>query len=184
MSQALLDALRRDLAAELRGETPIRLHTYAVTPSKKIDGSSEETYGHMTGLPWTPAMERRVSHSDWWSIDELAHRSLKEIGDMCRSRHATDLHRSPGRSTSLCERIVSGLCEFGHPLAQIAWREGLDEQHVIDLATKALQHASKWRHQRLHQYMRTARETERDTVVQCPQCHGQIVVLRRRRPAA
>lgn len=203
MSDDLLTALLTELRLELAGETPIALHPGARSRGQRStkryeredDGSGPSVgggtwlreptagYGTRVGLPFTPGFERRLSHRDWWGINELAEASVGEIGDWCRSRHQSDLHRCPGRSTSLCERIVAALATYGQPIGQVAWREQIDPELVEDLAVKALRHARTWRHRKLHMYMRAARENERDLAVRCPQCNGELFVTRRR-PAA
>jgi hypothetical protein len=195
---SLLDELLAELRTELRNELPIVLH-----PGARIRGhrhtkrairdedtshesggsgwhSSGAGYGTRIGLPFTVGFERRLSHPDWWGINELAARSILEVGDFCRSRHQSDLHRCPGRSTSLCERVVSAMAQFGQPVGQIAWREGLDEELVYALAVQGLRHAFAWRHRRLHQYMRSATDRERDQRVTCPLCDGRPIRMRRR----
>lgn len=181
MTADTLEVLVAEMKAELAAETPIRLHTGTPVPASREPGDA--TYGHMTGLPFTAAFSRRIGHRDHYGINELALDSLGEVGDWCRSRHASDLHRSPGRPTALCQRIVSGLTEFGAPLGQVAWREGLDEETTYALAVQALRHAAAYRHRELHRFLRSARESERDSVVRCPQCAGRVVVMRRRRAA-
>ena len=178
----LVDELRLELA----GELPLVLHGhgYANDGKHTVQGQPEPTYGHVTGLPFARAFERRLSHPDWWGINELASLSMVEVGDWCRSRHQSDLHRCPGRATSLCERIVMALAEFSQPIAQVAWRESLDEEVTYALATQALRHAYAWRHRRLHQYMRAATEKQRDLRVTCPLCEGRPVRMRRRTSAA
>jgi hypothetical protein len=178
-----LTALVLELRHELHVELPIRLHQRTPEVLKRTDDDPEKSFGHSIGMPFTAAMLRRLSHRDWWGINELAASSIGEVGDYCRARHASDLHRSPGRSTSLCERIVSALCEFGQPIAHVAWREGLDEETTYALAIQGLRHAASWRHRQLHRYMRTARERERDGRVECPLCIGRVVVMRRGRAA-
>ena len=98
---------------------------------------------------------------------------------MCRSRHLLDLHRCPGRSTSLCERIVSALT-YGQPIEAVAQRESLDDELTYALALQAIKHALRWRHNQLHRYMRASRENERDSIVYCPLCHDRPVTMRRR----
>ena len=200
---ATLDALILELRRELRGEIPTILHPHRDTrgqrstkryaeegdTSHKAGGQTwhpeqGDGYGPRIGLPFSAAFERRLSHPDWWGVDELASLSILEVGDFCRSRHLSDLHRSPGRSTALCERIVSALAEYGTPIGQVAWREKLDEELTYALAIQGLRHAFAWRHRRLHQYMRTATERERDSRVTCPLCEGRPVTMRVRRPAA
>jgi hypothetical protein len=180
-----LAALVTELRLELRNEFPLILHTAHVPRLRNRDGGTDRDNADEggVGMPFTVAMHRRLSHPDWWGIDELAALSILEVGDWCRSRHLSDLHRSPGRSTSLCQRIVSGLAEFGAPIGQIAWRESIDEELTYALAVQGLRHAFAWRHRRLHQYMRTARERERDALVVCPLCSGRPVTMRRGRAA-
>ena len=168
-----LAVLIAELRHELAAETPIRLHLSSRGSSFRSTrrGSSDSdqshssggttwhtevgaTYGTQVGLPFTPAFERRLSHRDNWGIGELAHASLGEVADHCRSRHSSDLHRSPGRPTSLCERIARGLTEFGQPLEAIARREGLDPETTYALAVQALRHAAAYRHRELHRYLR------------------------------
>lgn len=176
-----LAVLVAELRRELAGELPMVLHTHHVpklrTPDGETDRANADEGG--VGVPFTVAMHRRLAHSDWWGIDELAALSILEVADFCRSRHQSDLHRCPGRSTALCERIVRALTEFGQPIAHVAWREGIDEELTYALAVQALRHAYAWRHRRLHQHMRTARERERDTVVVCPLCTDRPVTMRR-----
>ena len=177
----LLDELRRELASEV----PIVLHSRVpIAGRHTVQGSPEMTYGHVTGLPFAPGFERRLSHRDWWGINELAASSMSEVGDWCRARHQSDLHRSPGRSTSLCERIVAALADFGQPITHVAWREGLDAAVIESLALHALRHAYAWRHRRLHSYMRSATENERDRRIECPLCTDRSVRMRRRTSAA
>lgn len=173
---ARLDALIVDLRREIGAELPSVLHIG--TPLASEPGDT--TYGHITGLPFSVRFERRIGHPDWYGINELAASSILEAGDWCRSRHQSDLHRCPGRSTSLCERIVMGLGQYGQPLAQVAWRERLPLDITATLAERALLHAARWRHRELHRYMRNARERQRDTVVYCPLCQGARVQMRRR----
>lgn len=180
-----LDPLVLELRRELRGEIPTILHTRHVPKLRNRDGATDRDNADEggVGMPFTMAMHRRLSHSDWWGIDELASLAILEVGDYCRSRHLSDLHRSPGRSTALCERIVRALAEFGHPIGQVAYRESIDEELAYALALQAIKHALRWRHNQLHRYMRSSRENERDSIVYCPLCHDQPVTMRRK-PAA
>lgn len=194
-----LEDLIRELRLELAGEVPIRLHESAgLGHGKSTKGGAAGDLGGIeygsilpksravgwTGLPFAPAFERRLSHPDWWGINELAASSILEVGDFCRSRHLSDLHRCPGETTSLCERIVAAVTELGQPIGQVAWREGLDAEVVYALAFQGLRHAYAWRHRKVHAYMRAAKELERDTRVICPLCIGRTVVMRRTRSAA
>jgi len=193
-----LAALISELRLELAHELPLRLHPAASNRGQRSskraireEDTSHESggttwhptqgagYGTRIGLPFSVAFERRLSHPDHWGINEIAARSIIEVGDWCRSRHLSDLHRCPGRSTSLCERIISAIAEFGHPFAQIAWREGIEVAMVEDLAFHAIRHAYAWRHREIHRYMKVARERERDTVVYCPLCLGRKVTMRK-----
>lgn len=176
-----LQALVIELRRELRGEIPAVLHTRHVPRLRNRDGGTDRDNADEggVGMPFTTAMHRRLSHSDWWGVDELASLSILEVGDMCRSRHLSDLHRCPGRSTSLCERIVQAV-SYGQPVEDIAINEGLDVSLTEQLAVKGLAHAFRWRHGQLHRYMRAARERERDSKVDCPLCIGRPVTMRRR----
>jgi hypothetical protein len=193
------ECLLSDLRAELAGESPLVLHPHANTRGQrttKRDRSDDDqdeasgpiwnavhgAYGTRIGLPFAVGFERRLGHRDGYGINELALSSIGEVGDWCRSRHVSDLHRSPGRRTSLCERIVSALAEFGQPVGQVAWRESIDEEVAFGIAVNALRHAFAWRHRRLHQFMRLATEKERDHRIACPLCEGRPFRMRIRRP--
>lgn len=122
--------------------------------------------------------------------DTLPQRSLEEIGWFCHARHSAHCEVDgcppeglPAR-TPVCERIARRVVEFQQPLAHIADRLERPVPEIHDLAFKGLRHARAWRHRQLHAYMRSARENERDTRVQCPLCSGATVTMRPPRKAA
>jgi hypothetical protein len=201
--------LVRELKRALWDETETRLHARTV-PSEVVEvfGSVyDERVGKWkpdwtcmeplldagAGPPYTTGFAIRISHPDEWGSRQLAMLSIEEIADMCRSRHHSALHRSPGRTSALCERVVSGLTEYGYSLSTVTARERrqaeehgyegadlIEPQYIKSCAVHAMRHGASWRHRRLHQYMRSARENERDSVVVCPLCQGQKITMRRR----
>lgn len=178
---ATLQALVDELHDELRAELPERLHVRHQQAIKGPRGGKDPTFGHRVGLPFSGRFERRLQHRDWYGIEYLAAASIGEVADWCRARHHSELHRSPGRTTSLCERLVSALCEWSQPLSLVAYREGISVEDAAELATAALRHGAMWRHREVHRAMGPG--SRREAPASCPQCVGRVIAMRRpRRP--
>jgi hypothetical protein len=135
----LIAELRREIASEL----PLKLHAGQQSPTE----ADEESFGHMTGLPFSRAFDRFLSGNH--GGDFLASDSFTEIRDHCRREHWREGHTGDNpTSWNLCARLAIAAVELRQPLTFIAEQEDIDLWLVRNLLTSALEHAKEWREER------------------------------------
>jgi hypothetical protein len=131
----------RQLVSELRlliaDEAPVRLHQ-----SGGSDDPRDPSYGNVTGLPWTRAMRRYLSHPEQWGRSRLGMLSIMEVDAWCYQRHHTHrAGRDPltlGGRRNLCAALLVTVCY---------WRRDCPPE-LEPLLRPALRHARHWRLQR------------------------------------
>jgi hypothetical protein len=122
--------LLTELRALIASEPPVKLHGAQPAPDTK---HGEQSYGHMTGLPWTAGMNRYMGHYDGWGETRQGTRSILEVDRWCRQRHRS---HSRGDRRPLCAYLL---------MLTAYWRNDLPDPDLEPILLSALRHARAYR---------------------------------------
>ena len=154
-----LAELIEDFRAELEAEIPMRLHPGLGGGKHTKGGPAESEYepgepierrwnggGRVgwTGLPFTPAFQRYLGHSENYGYEFIAAASFDEIAAYCRSKH-DESHSAGGPTASTCRRIAVAVVELRQPIPFVAVQEDVGIFAVRKSLLDVLRHAERWR---------------------------------------
>jgi len=144
MTAPALSLLIAVAQAELRWETPIRLHSEHAPKLLDADGTTTHYPDEGgIGLPFTADFHRLLALRERFAADYLMRESLLEVADWCHAQHPT--HVRPGERLPVCGWLAESAVIGDIGWADLCRMSGLTEARMRSTLSTALAHAADWR---------------------------------------